>query len=95
MLLKVLRPRQYERSSVAMYLGLGWIGLPALGMLISVASSTVLAFLGLGVLFYSAGVVFHLRKRLRYHNAIWHSFVLVAAGCHYVAIMALLRDTVD
>src|ERR1035438_3520755 len=36
---------------------------------------------------YSAGVVFHGWQSLRFHNAIWHGFVLVAACCHYSAIL--------
>jgi hemolysin III len=36
---------------------------------------------------YSIGVGFHLWRALPFHNAIWHSFVLVAASCHYAAIL--------
>jgi hemolysin III len=38
---------------------------------------------------YSAGVIFHLWERLRFQNAIWHSFVLAAAACHYAAVFGL------
>ena len=31
-----------------------------------------------------------LGARLRFHNAIWHGFVLVAASCHYSAVLACL-----
>jgi hemolysin III len=33
------------------------------------------------------GVAFHLSERLPYHNAIWHGFVLVAAACHFGAVV--------
>ena len=36
---------------------------------------------------YTVGVVFHLWEKLRYHNAIWHVFVLVASACHFAAIV--------
>ena len=36
---------------------------------------------------YSAGVIFHGWQSLRFQNAIWHGFVLVAACCHYSAIL--------
>ena len=39
-------------------------------------------------LLYTVGVVFHLWDGLRYHNAIWHGFVLGGAGCHCAAILA-------
>jgi hemolysin III len=32
------------------------------------------------------GVIFHSWKKLKFHNAIWHSFVLVAAACHFGAV---------
>ena len=43
--------------------------------------------LGSGGLLYSCGVVFHVWHRLPYHNAIWHAFVLAAAGCQWVAVL--------
>jgi hemolysin III len=36
--------------------------------------------------FYTVGITFHL-ARVRFQEAIWHGFVLVAAACHYVAIV--------
>jgi hypothetical protein len=49
-----------------------------------------LGLFGLGGLLYSTGVIFHLWERLRFQNAIWHAFVLVAAGCHYGAVLDCL-----
>jgi len=39
---------------------------------------------------YSLGVVFHAWQRLRFQNAIWHSFVLLGAACHYTAVLDLV-----
>jgi len=36
---------------------------------------------------YTAGVIFHVWDSLRFQNAIWHAFVLVATGCHYGAVL--------
>jgi hemolysin III len=36
--------------------------------------------------FYSAAVLFYKWNSLKYQNAIWHSFVAVAAGCQYAGI---------
>jgi hemolysin III len=36
---------------------------------------------------YSVGVIFHVWQGLRFQNAIWHGFVLVAALCHYFAVL--------
>jgi hemolysin III len=40
----------------------------------------------LGGVTYVAGVAFYRWHALRFHNAIWHLFVAVAAGLHFAAI---------
>jgi len=92
MLLKLLRPRRLERTSVIMYLALGWIGLPALGLLFSSVSMSILVLLGIGGLLYTLGVAFHLWESLPYQNAVWHGFVLAAASCHFVAVLEALAE---
>ncbi|MGG1552116.1 PAQR family membrane homeostasis protein TrhA [Paenibacillus ferrarius] len=39
-----------------------------------------------GSLSYLAGVPFFLWRRLRYHHAIWHLFVLSGSICHFIAV---------
>ena len=48
---------------------------------------STLALLATGGTLYTAGVAFHVWKSLRFHNAIWHAFVLVATACHYGAVL--------
>ncbi|MCQ8783803.1 PAQR family membrane homeostasis protein TrhA [Mangrovibrevibacter kandeliae] len=87
--LKLLRPGRYERLLLLAYLGLGWCGIAAYGSLQDLLPVPVLGLLLLGGIVYSSGVVFHLWQRLRFHNAIWHAFVLVAAVTHFVAVWTL------
>ena len=87
---KLWRPRALPSLSVALYLALGWIGLVALGPFTSTLALTTLLLLALGGVLYSAGVIFHLWQRLPYQNAIWHGFVLVAAGVHYSAVLTVV-----
>jgi hemolysin III len=72
---------------VAIYLALGWIAVIAIGPLVEGVSLAGMILLGIGGVIYSAGVVFYVRKSLKFRRAIWHGFVLVAAGTHYAAIM--------
>jgi hemolysin III len=88
--LKLWQPRRIEAISVALYLGLGWIGLIALHPFMMALDTATLTLLAAGGIFYSVGVVFHLWRRLPYHNAIWHGFVLIAAGIHYVAVLTVI-----
>ncbi len=46
-----------------------------------------------GGVLYSFGIVFHAWQRLRFQNAIWHSFVLLGAACHYTAVLDLVVRT--
>jgi hemolysin III len=55
-------------------------------MLASVDALTAI-LIGVGGVLYSIGVGFHLWRALPFQKAIWHSFVLVAASCHYAAIL--------
>ncbi len=85
--LKLLYPRRFERLSILLYFALGWIILVALAPLFQAVSLLAIILLGIGGLLYSLGVVFHLWRRLPYHNAVWHGFVVSAAACHWVAVL--------
>jgi hemolysin III len=85
--LKLLQPRLLESVSVLPYLALGWVGLLALAPLTSVLDRETMMLLGAGAALYTLGTPFHLWHRLPFQNAVWHCFVLSAAGCHYAAIL--------
>jgi len=85
MALKILLPGRFDRLSILLYLLLGWSGLLIYEQLLTLPATT-LALIVAGGLLYTAGVVFHLWQSLRFQNAIWHAFVLVAAACHYGAV---------
>ena len=87
---KLLQPRWIEPVSIVLYLALGWIGLVAIKPFIESMSPSTLILLLVGGLIYSAGVIFHVWRRLPYHTAVWHGFVLVAAGVHYAAVMTII-----
>lgn len=80
-------PGLFDRLAVALYLAMGWLVLLALPWLIDAMPWQGVALIGAGGVVYTAGVPFHRLHRLRYHDAIWHGFVVVAAGLHYVAIL--------
>lgn len=86
LVLKLCWPRRFERASLVLYLALGWIGLLAARSIVVALPTPALVLLVVGGLLYTAGVLFHLWERLPYQNALWHALVLVAAGCHFVAV---------
>ena len=85
--LKLLLPGRFERLSVLLYLLLGWSGVVVFGSIAANLPHASLWLLAAGGILYTAGVIFHRWESLRFQNAIWHGFVLVAAGCHYWAIL--------
>jgi hemolysin III len=84
--LKMLLPGRFDGLSLLLYLLLGWSGVVVFGSIATVLPGVSLWLLVAGGIIYTTGVIFHLWQSLRFHNAIWHGFVLVAAFCHYWAI---------
>jgi hemolysin III len=82
---KLRLPIGSVRRSAIPYLLLGWISLVAVAPSISRETALLIAA---GGVFYTIGVAFFLWRRLPFHTAIWHAFVLFGAACHYFAIMA-------
>lgn len=85
--LKLLLPGRFDRLAVVLYLILGWSGVVVYEPVAAALPSLSIWLLVAGGALYSAGVVFHGWQSLRFQNAIWHGFVLVAACCHYSAIL--------
>ena len=90
MALKLVLPGRFDRLAVGLCLLLGWSGVVAYDSLASAVPSLSLWLLAIGGILYSLGTLFHVWRRLRFHNAIWHSFVLAAASCHYSAVLTCL-----
>jgi hemolysin III len=88
--LKLLYPGRFDRVSVGLYLAMGWSGLIAYDAGLSSLPELALWFIIAGGLLYTFGVIFHAWQRLRFQNAIWHSFVLLGAACHYTAVLDLV-----
>jgi len=85
--LKLLLPGRFDRLSLLLYLLLGWSGGLVFGSIATALPSVSLWLLAVGGIIYTIGVIFHQWESLRFQNAIWHGFVLVAACCHYWAII--------
>jgi hemolysin III len=87
LVIKLAFPSRLDRVSVLVYLCLGWIALPVVHPLFDGLTASTVLLLTVGGVLYTIGVAFHLWERLRFHNAIWHAVVVVAAGFHYCAVL--------
>jgi hemolysin III len=88
--IKLLWPKRLEGVTTGLYIALGWVGIIALEPILASLGIAALILLGAGGALYCIGVIFHLWERLPYQNAIWHGFVVVAAGMHYGAVLIAL-----
>ncbi len=92
MVLKLALPGRFDRLAVVLFLLLGWSGAIVYESFASVLPTSSLWLLAIGGILYSVGVLFHGWRGLRFHNAIWHGFVLLAASCHYSAVLTSLAS---
>ena len=91
--LKLCYPGRFDRVSVGFYLAMGWSGLMLYDAVVTALPTLALCFVVAGGALYTLGVIFHAWRRLRFQNAIWHSFVLAGAACHYTAVLDLVLTT--
>jgi hemolysin III len=88
--LKLVWPGRFDRLSVGLYLAMGWSGMMLYDAVMAALPAMALWLVVAGGALYSLGVIFHAWQRLRFQNAIWHSFVLLGAACHYTAVLDLV-----
>lgn len=87
--LQDLRPIGRARIlSVVIYLVMGWVALAALVPLLRVLGTAGFAWVAIGGVFYTAGIVFYaLDSRFSWAHGVWHLFVIAGSAAHYVAIL--------
>ncbi len=81
---------KFRKSSVVLYILMGWLIVLAGRELWIKVPHDALMLLGAGGLSYTAGVAFYCWKKLPYGHMIWHLFVLGGSACHYFAILLYL-----
>jgi hemolysin III len=84
---KLFLPGLSHRLWLGLYVALGWMVLVAIDPLVRSVSVLALVLLVVGGAIYTSGVAIYVLERLPFRRAIWHGFVLVAAGAHYAAIL--------
>ena len=84
--LKLIVPEKFGRLAILLYLGIGWSGVLVFQNLASTLPPVALWLLVAGGVTYSAGIIFHLWERLKFHIALWHLFVVAGSILHLWAI---------
>lgn len=79
--------RQWAVVSALLYIGMGWLVVVAVKPLLGAIDAGGLVLMLAGGIAYTSGVGFYLQRRLRYHHAIWHGFVLAGSILHFFAVL--------
>ena len=89
-----LKGKAINIGQLVIYLGMGWACSFDLSSLKEALPSVGFNLLIAGGLAYTIGVVFYLlgeTNKLAHAHGIWHFFVLVGSGCHFVSILGYVR----
>ena len=84
---KMVSARRWEGLTLTLYLAMGWAVVVIGGPILNGVSNATFMLIAAGGGLYTIGVVFLYWERLRFHNAIWHAFVLIASFLIYAAIL--------
>lgn len=81
---------RYKWITLIIYLGMGWLAVVAIKPMLTMVPRGLLWWLMAGGLFYTAGILFYVRKKMRYHHVMWHLFVLCGSACHFLGFLLYL-----
>ena len=84
---KVLGGVRYPTFSAAIYLAMGWLVVVAIQPLLERMPQAGLFWLLAGGVAYTGGVLFYVKKRVRYGHLLWHCCVLIGTTCHFFAVI--------
>jgi hemolysin III len=78
---------KFERLSIGLYIGMGWISVIAIKPFLHAIPLPGLIWVAAGGLCYTSGIIFYTQDRIRYAHTVWHLFVLAGSLCHVAAIL--------
>ena len=84
--MKIFFTGKYKIVSVLLYVALGWMAVFVIRPLAANMPAQVFWWLFAGGMAYMFGVIFYLWKKLQYHHAVWHVFVLTGTVAHFFAV---------
>jgi hemolysin III len=85
--LKCFYVKRFVLISTLCYILMGWLIVLAIKPLFQNLPFTGLVWLVVGGLFYTFGSIFYVWRRVPYHHAIWHVFVLAGSICHFISVL--------
>jgi hemolysin III len=84
--LQAILIRHKSILTVLPYVAMGWLAVFAIKPMLESIAPGGLALLLAGGLCYTLGCAFYIWRRLPYHHAIWHVFVMAGSALHFFAV---------
>lgn len=85
-LYKSLAHQSMPKTSLTIYLVMGWTALLVMPQLIKGANPILFWLIVAGGCSYSIGAIFYAMKAFRYWHMVWHLFVFLGALLHFIGI---------
>lgn len=85
--LNVINLNKWKNVSLVLYVLMGWAVIFNSKLCFSLLDIEGIMLLLSGGLAYTIGIVFYVKKNVRYMHVIWHVFVLVGSAFHYVFVL--------
>ncbi len=89
---KIFWVKKFVILSTILYIVMGWLIIFAIKPLFSIITTKSIVFLIIGGVLYTIGTIFYVWRKIKYHHAIWHLFVLGGSICHFFTILLLLPN---
>lgn len=83
---------KFDKLSTILYVVMGWIIVIAYKPLSEGISEDSLYWLFAGGIAYTIGAVLYMFRKLPFNHAIFHLFVLIGTGCHFVSVTHLVPE---
>ena len=88
--LKVILWDRFRVSQVVFFLAMGWLAVVRLDVVLDSLPQPFFVLLLAGGVSYSLGTILYSVKRMPYHHAVWHLFVLGGAGSFFWGVYEYL-----
>lgn len=89
--LKLFYVKRFILVSTLCYIVMGWLIVIAFKPLYVHLPFGGIVWLVVGGLLYTLGSIFYVWRRIPYHHAIWHLFVLAGSACHFISVFGYVR----
>jgi hemolysin III len=89
LILKLGFTQRFVKPSVWLYVAMSWFAIILFNQMMQQIGSRSLAFLLIGGVFYTSGILFYRWRKLPYSHAIWHLFVMGGSVFHFFSVLQL------